>query len=79
MEELERIVNKDEKHALVFLAEEFELLDNHEKALKYCDMALEIDEDFEDACSPKGNDCNSLKESRMIPDKRLFRQASKDL
>ena len=68
LEELERIVNKDEKHALVFLAEEFELLDNHEKALKYCDMALEIDEDFEDAVRQKAMIASSLKDRDMMSD-----------
>ena len=62
LEELERIVNKDEKHALVFLAEEFELLDNHEKALKYCDMALGIDEDFEDAVLKSETDKSAMAE-----------------
>ena len=68
LEELERIVNKDEKHALVFLAEEFELLDNHENALKYCDMALEIDEDFEDAVRQKAMIASSLKDRDMMSD-----------
>ena len=68
LEELERIVNKDDKHSLVFLAEEFELLNNHEKALKYCDMALDIDRDFTDAVRQKAMSASALKDYDMMSD-----------
>ena len=68
LEELERIVNKDDKESLVFLAEECELLDNHKKALKYCDMALDIDGDFIDAVQQKAMIASSLKDRDMMSD-----------
>ncbi len=68
LEELERIVNKDDKESLVFLAEEFQLLDNHKKALKYCDMALDIDENFLDAVRQKAMISSSLKDYDMMSD-----------
>ena len=68
LEELERIVNKGDKHSLVFLAEEFELLNNHEKALKYCDMALDIDGDFTDAVRQKAMSASALKDYDMMSD-----------
>ncbi len=66
LEELERIVNKDDKYCLVFLAEEFEMIGNHEKALKYCDMALDIDEDFVDAVRQKSMSASALKDYDMM-------------
>jgi len=68
LEELERIVNKDDKQSLVFLAEEFEMIGNHENALIYCDMALDIDEDFVDAVRQKSMSASALKDYDMMSD-----------
>lgn len=65
---LERIVNKDDKHSLVFLAGECELLNNHKKALEYCDMALDIDKDFIDAVRQKSMSASALKDYDMMSD-----------
>ena len=64
--ELERIVNKDDKQHLVLLAEKFEMLNNHTKALKYCDMALDIDGDFSDAIRQKAMVASALKDHDMM-------------
>lgn len=68
LEELDRIVNKDDKHRLVFLAEMYELVNNHTKALKYCNMALDIDGDFLDAISLKARVACSIKDNDMMSD-----------
>lgn len=66
--ELERIANKDDKYSLVFLAEEFILLNNYEKAIKYCDMALDIDGDFVDAHRQKAMAASAIKDHEMMND-----------
>lgn len=66
--ELERIANKDDKYSLVFLAEEFILLNNYEKAIKYCDMALDIDRDFVDAHRQKAMAASAIKDHEMMND-----------
>ena len=68
MDELERIVNKDDKSDPVFLAEKFEMLNNHTKALKYCNMALDIDGDFVEAVRQKAMVASALKDHDMMSD-----------
>jgi len=48
-----RIIDRDDKYDLVFMAKLYKLLGDHDNALKYCDEALEIDEYFRDALYEK--------------------------
>lgn len=66
LSELERITNKDDKYSLVFLAEEFILLNNYEMAIKYCDIALDIDGDFVDAHRQKAMAASAIKDHEMM-------------
>ena len=68
LSELERITNKDDKYSLVFLAEEFILLNNYEMAIKYCDIALDIDGDFVDAHRQKAMAASAIKDHEMMND-----------
>ena len=66
--ELERIVNKDDKQTLIILSKEFELVDDYKNALKYCDMALAIDENFIEAVRQKSMIACSIKDHDMMSD-----------
>ena len=53
MNQLIHVVDMDDKYDLVFLAKAYKLLECYDEALKYCDMALDIDENFSDALHEK--------------------------
>ena len=68
LEELERITDKDSKEALLNLAQKSELVGAYEKAVKYCDMALDIDENFVEAIQQKSLAATSLGDHDMMSD-----------
>ena len=63
--QFERIIDKKDKRALVEIAGKFDLVGDYENALKYCDMALDIDENFIDAVRQKALTAVSLKDHKM--------------
>ena len=63
--QFERIIDKKDKRALVEIAGKFDLVGDYENALKYCDMALDIDENFIEAVRQKALTAVSLKDHKM--------------
>ena len=51
--ELLRMIDMGSKYDLVFIAKLYKLLDIYDEALKFCNLALEIDENFKDALYEK--------------------------
>ena len=63
---LESMVDRDNNDSLVRLSTLFELVGDDENALKYCDMALAIDENYVDAVRQKAMIASSLKDEDMM-------------
>lgn len=53
LKKFERIVPKDNKNMILDVARFYKFLGEHRMALRFCNMALHIDEDFEDAIYEK--------------------------
>lgn len=66
--ELERLTDRSDVDDLVCLAQCCQLVDDDGKALKYCNMALKIDENSLDAIREKALIASSLKDNKMMND-----------
>ena len=53
LKKLERIISKDNKNAILDVARFYKFVEEPKRALRLCNMALAIDEDFEDAIHEK--------------------------
>ena len=79
--EVERIVDVNDKNALVEVSELFSLVGDYENALKYCNVALSIDENFVDAVRQKAMVASFLEDYDMMNDcaDRLLQLYDKDV
>ena len=66
LDELERIVDKENKESLVSFAKKCDLVHLPEKSLKYSNMALDIDENFIDAIHQKAMAACFLKDNDLM-------------
>lgn len=66
LSEAERVADECDKNQLLFLAKMYNLLSDESKALKYCDMALAIDENYVDALHEKSLVSLGLKDAELI-------------
>ncbi len=64
--EAERLIDESDIRQLVKIAQVSNLIGNKRQALKYCDMALEIDETSLDALREKSLVASSLKDSELM-------------
>lgn len=78
---LEDVIDRDDKNALVMISDLFEMVGDYENALKYCDMALAIDENFADAIRQKAMVASSLEDDEMMSEcaDRLLELYDKDI
>ena len=64
--ELERIVDSDDKNSLLHVAKLYNLLNEFDKALLYCNKALDIDNNFKDALHEKSLVAIGRNDDKMI-------------
>lgn len=64
--EVERLCDEENKEGLVDIAQIYNLLDEHEKVIKYCDKALAVDKTFKPALYEKVIVASCLKDMKMI-------------
>ena len=64
--EVERLCDEENKEGLVDIAQIYNLLDEHEKVIKYCDKALAVDKTFKPALYEKMIVASSLKDIKMV-------------
>lgn len=66
--EILRLIDLRSKYDLVFVAKLYMLLNIYDEALKFCDLALEIDENFKDALYEKSLVAMRLDDDELIND-----------
>lgn len=66
LSESERLIDKSNVSNLVCMAQIYKLIGENRQALKYCDMALQIDENSLDALREKSLVASSLKDKEMM-------------
>ena len=66
--EIIRLIDLRSKYDLVFVAKLYKLLNIYDEALKFCDLALEIDENFKDALYEKSLVAMRLDDDELIND-----------
>lgn len=64
--EVERLCDEENKEGLVDIAQIYNLLDEHDKVIEYCDKALAIDKTFKPALYEKMIVASSLKDIKMV-------------
>lgn len=64
--EVERLCDEENKGGLVDIAQIYNLLDEHDKVIEYCDKALAIDKTFKPALYEKMIVASSLKDIKMV-------------
>ena len=64
--EIERIINRSDKFKLVYIAKMYNLLNDFERALKFCDEALAIDTNFKEALHEKSLIGIGMEDDKMI-------------
>ncbi len=68
LDELERIMDRDDRDAILLVSNISHLIGENERALKYCDMALAIDENWIEAVDQKAMIASSLRDYDMMSD-----------
>ena len=66
LKELERLYGEDDAEGLVKIAKFYNILNENEKVIEYCDKALAVDENYEPALYEKLIAASALKDEKLI-------------
>ena len=66
LHEFERLIDKDDKYFVLSVAKFYDLLDDSQNALKYCNKAIGLDGNYEEAFMLKSQIAGSLDDNDMI-------------
>lgn len=64
--EFERLIDSDDKYFVLSVAKFYDLLNDSQNALKYCNKAIELDEDYEEAFQVKSQIAGSIDDVEMV-------------
>lgn len=81
LKEFERLIDDDDKHFALSIAKFYDILGDSNSALKFCDRALEIDGDYEEALQEKAQIACGLHDHDLMMEcsEKLIELAKGDL